>query len=33
MADLILGRPPTLPIEAFRPDRPPGPPAPTAFRS
>jgi glycine oxidase len=33
MADLILGRLPSLPIEAFRPDRPPSPPAPTAFRS
>jgi glycine oxidase len=33
MADLILGRPPTLPIEAFRPDRPRGLPGPTAFRS
>jgi len=33
MADLILGRSPGVPIEAFRPDRPAGPPAPTAFRS
>lgn len=33
MADLIAGRPPALPIEAFRPDRPAGPPVRTAFRS
>ena len=33
MADVILGRLPTFPIEAFCPDRPPGPPATTAFRS
>jgi glycine oxidase len=33
MSDLILGRPLTVPIDAFRPDRPPGPPVPTAFRS
>jgi glycine oxidase len=33
MADLLLGRPPALPIDAFRPDRPPGPPVATAFRS
>jgi glycine oxidase len=33
MANLIQGRPTGLPIEAFRPDRPPAPPVPTAFRS
>lgn len=33
MADLILGRTPILPVEAFRPDRQPGPPVPPAFRS
>jgi glycine oxidase len=33
MADLVLGRTPALPVEAFRPDRQPGPPAATAFRS
>jgi glycine oxidase len=33
MTDLLMGRPPFLSIEAFRPDRPPGPPVPTAFRS
>jgi glycine oxidase len=33
IADLIQGRVPGLPVEAFRPDRPPGPPVPTAFRS
>jgi glycine oxidase len=33
MADLLLGRPPSLPLDAFRPDRPPGPPPRLAFRS
>jgi len=33
VADLIQGRPPSLSIEAFRPDRTPGPPVQTAFRS
>jgi glycine oxidase len=33
MADLILGRSPTMPIDAFRPDRAPVPPAPMPFRS
>jgi glycine oxidase len=33
MADLLAGRPPTVPIDAFRPDRPPGAPVRTAFRS
>ena len=33
MADLIAGRPPTLSLEAFRPDRPPAPAITTAFRS
>jgi glycine oxidase len=32
MTDLILGRAPALPVEAFRPDRPPGRPVPAAFR-
>lgn len=33
MADLVLGRSPALPIDAFRPDRPPRAPVATAFRS
>jgi glycine oxidase len=33
MADLLLDRSPPLELTAFRPDRPPGPPAQTAFRS
>jgi glycine oxidase len=33
MADWIRGRPPSLPVEAFRPDRRPGEPARAAFRS
>lgn len=33
MAALIQGRPPELPIEAFRPDRVPGPPVTSPFRS
>jgi glycine oxidase len=33
MTDLIAGRQPSIPIEAFRPDRPPSPPVQTAFRS
>ncbi len=33
MTDLLLGRPPAVPLEAFRLDRPPAPPARTAFRS
>jgi glycine oxidase len=33
MADLLLDRPPAIPLEAFRPDRPPAPPTETAFRS
>jgi glycine oxidase len=33
MTDLIVGRPTNIPVEAFRPDRPPGPPVRTAFRS
>jgi glycine oxidase len=33
MADLMLGRPTTLPLDAFRLDRPPAPPLPSAFRS
>jgi glycine oxidase len=33
MADLMLGRPTTQPLDAFRLDRPPAPPLPSAFRS
>jgi glycine oxidase len=33
MADLILGRLPDTPMDAFRADRVPGPPVATAFRS
>ncbi len=33
MTDLLLGRPPLVPLEAFRLDRPPALPAQTAFRS
>ncbi len=33
MTDLLLGREPGVPLEAFRLDRPPAPPARTAFRS
>ena len=33
MTDLLLGRKPVVPLEAFRLDRPPAPPARTAFRS
>jgi glycine oxidase len=33
MTDLLLGREPVVPLEAFRLDRPPAPPARTAFRS
>ena len=33
MTDLLLGRKPFVPLEAFRLDRPPAPPARTAFRS
>ena len=33
MTDLLLGREPAVPLEAFRLDRPPAPPARTAFRS
>jgi glycine oxidase len=33
MADLILGRLPDTPVDAFRADRVPGPPMATAFRS
>jgi glycine oxidase len=33
MKELLLGQKPTIPVEAFRLDRPPGPPAHTAFRS
>jgi glycine oxidase len=33
MTELLLGRRPTVPLEAFRLDRPPAPPAQTAFRS
>jgi glycine oxidase len=33
VADLLLGRPPVVPLEAFRPGRPPAPPPQTAFRS
>lgn len=33
LADLLLGRPPAIPTDAFRPGRPPAPPVRTAFRS
>jgi glycine oxidase len=33
MKELILGQTPTVPLEAFRPDRPPAPPVQSAFRS
>ncbi len=33
MTELLLGRPTTIPLAAFRLDRPPAPPAQTAFRS
>lgn len=33
MADLIQARPPVFPVDAFRPDRTPGPPVSTPFRS
>ena len=33
MTDLLLGREPVVPLEAFRLDRPPAPPERTAFRS
>jgi glycine oxidase len=33
MTDLLLGRPPSVALEAFRLDRPPAPPVRTAFRS
>jgi glycine oxidase len=33
MADLAMGRSPTMPIDDFRADRPPVPPAPMPFRS
>ncbi len=33
LTDLLLGREPAVPVEAFRLDRPAGPPAQTAFRS
>ncbi len=33
VTDLLLGRAPILPLEAFRLDRPPAPPVRTAFRS
>ncbi len=33
MTELLLGRPTTIPLDAFRLDRPPAPPAQTAFRS
>ena len=33
MTDLLIGREPVVPLEAFRLDRPPAPPARTAFRS
>ena len=33
MTDLLLGRPPAVPLDAFRLDRPPAPPTRTAFRS
>jgi glycine oxidase len=33
MKELIMGQTPTVPLEAFRPDRPPAPPVQSAFRS
>jgi len=33
MTDLLIGREPVVPLEAFRLDRPPAQPARTAFRS
>jgi glycine oxidase len=33
LTDLLLGRPPLVPLDAFRPGRPPSPPTPQAFRS
>jgi glycine oxidase len=33
MKELILGQPTTVPLESFRPDRPPHPPIQSAFRS
>ena len=33
MTDLLFGRPPIAPLDAFRLDRPPAPPVRTAFRS
>ena len=33
LTDLLLGRTPRVPLDAFRPGRPPSPPAPQAFRS
>jgi glycine oxidase len=33
MSEVLLGRPTTVPLEAFRLDRPPTPPGQTAFRS
>jgi glycine oxidase len=33
MTELLLGRPTTIPLDTFRLDRPPAPPAQTAFRS
>ncbi|HVS38931.1 MAG TPA: glycine oxidase ThiO [Gemmataceae bacterium] len=33
ITDLLLGREPSMPVDAFRLDRPPGQPARTAFRS
>ena len=33
MTDILLGRPPDVALDAFRLDRPPAPPARTAFRS
>jgi glycine oxidase len=33
MKELIMGQAPTVPLEAFRPDRPPAPPVQSAFRS
>jgi glycine oxidase len=33
MTELLVGRPTTIPLDAFRLDRPPAPPAQTAFRS
>ena len=33
MTELLLGRPTTIPLDTFRLDRPPTPPAQTAFRS